>query len=107
MPIGLLGRSVLSSFMKAAAHDATADTEAPAVSLSSHSMSVVSRPCAETVSTKYCACDAPLRYGSMKWYAPRASPLDLIRGQFHVRYGSGELVPAPPRPWVARQMPKD
>jgi hypothetical protein len=33
--------------------------------------------------------------------------LALIRGQFQVRNGSGELVPAAPSPWLARQMPND
>ena len=34
-------------------------------------------------------------------------PLALIRGQFQARKGSGEFVPAAPRPWLARQMPND
>jgi len=33
--------------------------------------------------------------------------LALILGQFQVRNGSGEFVPGAPRPWLARQMPKD
>ena len=51
-PHGLCGRSDTSSVMKSRAQAATAAGEDPAVSLSSQSMSVVSRPTLLTVSTK-------------------------------------------------------
>jgi len=66
-PHGLCGRSEVRAAMKSRAVAATAAGDAPAVSLSSHSMSVVSRPTALTVSTKYLAWAAPSSPGSRKW----------------------------------------
>ena len=66
-PQGLCGRSVVSRAMKARAHAATAVGDDPGVSLSSQSMSVVSRPTWLTACTKWLAWAAPSSRGSRKW----------------------------------------